>query len=133
VVVDTSVWIAYFRDPATPYGDCLEGLMEAREAYVAGPIVYEVLQGTRTSGEFEEFRLLLEKLPCLAISGRTWVSAAGMAAGLRRRGLSFPMTDLVIATLAGEHRCQIWSNDGHFQEIPGVRLYHPPRRSHRLA
>lgn len=131
VLVDTSVWIAYFRDPSELVGDRLEGLMDADEAFVAGPIVYEVLQGTRTPEEFGTLRDLLGGLPFLPIHGKTWIGAAGMAAGLRRRGLTLPMTDVLLATLARDNQCWIWSLDPHFASIPGVRLLHPPPRRPR--
>lgn len=106
--------------------------MDADEAFAAGPVVYEVLQGTRTPKEFETFRDILRELPYLPVHGATWIGAAGMAAGLRRRGLTLPMTDLLLANLARENHCRIWSLDPHFAQIPGVRLFHPPkRRRHR--
>ncbi len=101
--------------------------MERHEVFVAGPVAYEVLQGARTPREFEGIRLKLEDLPYLVTSGPSWVEAAGMAAGLLRRGLTFPMTDILLATLAREHRCRIWSLDPHFTSIPGVQLYRPPK------
>jgi predicted nucleic acid-binding protein len=105
--------------------------MEADEAFVAGPIVYEVLQGTGSPEEFETLRDLLGELPFLPIQGDTWIGAAGMAAGLRRRGLTLPMTDILLATLARVNQCRIWSLDPHFTSIPGVRLFHPPSRKPR--
>jgi predicted nucleic acid-binding protein len=105
----------------------LEALLDADEACVAGPVVYEVLQGTRTAEEFEEFRELLGGLPFLPTHGTSWMSAAGMAAGLRRRGLTVPMTDILLATLARDNQCAIWSLHAHFASIPGVRRFQPPR------
>ena len=101
--------------------------MERQEVFVAGPVAYELLQGTRTPQEFENIRLKLEDIPHLVTSGTTWVEAAGMAAGLRRRGLTLPMTDILLATLARAHGCRIWSLDPHFTSIPGVRLHRPSR------
>lgn len=105
----------------------MEDLIDARQAFVAGPIMYEVLQGTRSPQEFEGFLVKLEELPYLRTEATTWVAAAGMSAGLRRRGLTLPMTDILLATLARENQCRIWSLDSHFSSIPGVRLYHPPK------
>jgi hypothetical protein len=105
--------------------------MDAHEAFVAGPIVYEVLQGTRTPKDFGTLRDLLGGLPFLPTYGATWIGTAGMAAGLRRRGLTFPMTDLLLATLARDNQCSIWSLDPHFASIPGLRLFHPPPRKPR--
>lgn len=101
--------------------------MHAEEALVAGPVVFEVLQGTRSHDEFRTFRRILEGLPYLILGSSSWIAAAGVAAGLRRRGLSFPMTDVLLATLARERQCRLWSDDAHFVSIPGVRLYRPPK------
>jgi hypothetical protein len=101
--------------------------MERQEVIVAGPVSYEVLQGTRTPQEFDNIRLQLEDIPHLVVSGTTWLEAAGMAAGLPRRGLTFPMTDILLATLARQNKCRIWSLDPHFTSIPGVRLYRPTK------
>lgn len=105
--------------------------MDADEAFVAGPIVYEVLQGTRTPEEFDTLRDLLGALPFLPIQGDTWIGAAGTAAGLRRRGVTLPMSDILLATLARDNQCRIWSLDPHFASIPGVRLFHAPSRKPR--
>jgi predicted nucleic acid-binding protein len=101
------------------------------EVCVAGPVLYEVLQGTRTPQEFETIRTLLRDLPCLPTSSPNWIAAGGMAAGLRRRGFVLPLTDLLLAAAAQEHRCRIWSLDAHFESIPGVRLYRPPKSRRR--
>ena len=127
VLLDTSVWIVYFRDPSTPIKEAVRHLVNAGQATIAGPVVFEVLQGTRSPQEFEEIRRLLEGLPYLTSPEMIWVAAAGMAAGLRRRGLTIPGTDCLVATLARENDCKIWSLDAHFESIPGVRLYRPPR------
>ena len=124
--MDSSIWIAYFRDPEARVGIHLQRLVDAGEAFVAGPVLYEVLQGTRSPREFEVAFAHLQGLPYLIVNGTTWVSAAGMAAGLLRRGVTLPMTDVLLATLARENGCQVWSADAHFQQIPGARLYRPP-------
>ncbi len=128
------MWIAHFRDPAVPFGSVLKDLVDGELAAVAGPVVYEVLQGTRTPQEFDTTREILQNLPWLPAQSNTWVAAAGMSAGLRRRGVTLPMTDILLATLARENQCRIWSLDPHFASIPGVRLYRPPKtrpRRHR--
>lgn len=128
VLVDSSIWIAHFRDPAAGFKNALRDLVDADLAAVAGPIAYEVLQGAKSPKEFQTLREILQDLPWLPAKGTTWVAAAGMSAGLRRRGLTLPMTDILLATLAREHRCRIWSLDPHFASIPGVRLFSPPKR-----
>lgn len=133
VLVETSIWIAHFRDPSTPVRSHLRGLVTAGEAFVAGPIAYEVLQGTLGPEEFRTVSEYFRDLPYIVAHGPTWVAAAGMAAGLRRQGMTFPMTDLLIATLARENQCRVWSLDAHFESIPGVRLYRPPGSRPRRA
>jgi len=46
-----------------------------------------------------------------------------LAAGLRSRGLTLPLSDLILAAIAVENGFLILSADRHFTRIPGVNLY----------
>lgn len=41
------------------------------------------------------------------------------------KGVTLPLSDLVIAALALEHHCHIYSLGLHFKKIPGLLLYTP--------
>lgn len=57
----------------------------------------------------------------------TWKSAGELSASLRREGLTLPLSDLVIAALAFEHRCEVFTLDPHFEQVPGLTLHRVSR------
>ena len=67
----------------------------------------------------------LTALPYYEVTRSTWSRAGDLSAQLLRRGVTLPLSDLVIAALALEQACHVYSLDTHFKKIPGLRLYPP--------
>lgn len=53
----------------------------------------------------------------------TWIEAGKTSFNLRRKGITIPTTDLIIASLAMENNCLILTLDPHFNKIPGVKHF----------
>lgn len=129
VVADTSVWIPFFTDPGSPEKRAVDDLIDARSLALVGVVLAELLQGCRTPKESEEILDVVTALDFLDTTCSTWQRAGQLSASLRRNGITIPLTDLTIAALALEHRCQVFTLDPHFEKVPGLSLYRPPRRS----
>ena len=123
VIVDSDVWITYLRRPNARAGRELASLLEKREATMVGVVMAEVLQGARSPQEFGELLRLLEQLPYLEAGKAAWVRAGELSRQLRGQGRPIPLTDLLIAALALEHGCAVYTLDEHFRRIPGVALH----------
>jgi predicted nucleic acid-binding protein len=107
ILVDSSVWIDYFRGVATPQSDRLDGLL-GREGLATGDIVLtEVLQGFTSERDFNQALRLLSSLTLVQIGGEDIVAqAARNFRSLRVQGVTVRETiDTLIAT-----RC---IRDGH--------------------
>ena len=126
VIVDTSAWIPFFNRPESTEKHIIEELIDRSEAAVVGVILAELLQGCRSQEERDDLKEALLALPYLGVSQGTWIAAGELSAGLLRKGLTLPLTDLVIAAAATEHHCSVYSLDAHFQKIPGLMRYTPP-------
>jgi predicted nucleic acid-binding protein len=100
ILVDSSVWIDYFRGKRTAQTELLEGLLDSREIAIGDLIFTEVLQGCRIDREFNEVRRLLGRLELIALSGEdVVVEAAKNYRKLRRLGATVRGTiDVVLAT-----------------------------------
>jgi predicted nucleic acid-binding protein len=100
ILVDSSVWIDYFRGTATPQTDKLDSLLGVEPLAVGDLILIEVLQGFTTDRDFRLARKLLGSLTAIDICGHDIaVQAAGNYRALRARGLTPRKTiDTVIAT-----------------------------------
>jgi predicted nucleic acid-binding protein len=100
ILVDSSVWIDYFRGKRTAQTELLEGLLDSQEIAIGDLIFTEVLQGCRIDREFNEVRRLLGRLELIALSGEdVVVEAAKNYRKLRRLGATVRGTiDVVLAT-----------------------------------
>lgn len=100
ILVDSSVWIDYFRGALTPEADRLDALL-GREPLATGDLVLtEVLQGFRDHRAFEQARKLLTSLDVVTLGGQqVAIRAAKHFRVLRERGVTARKTiDTVIAT-----------------------------------
>ena len=125
VIVDTSVWISFFNRKFSQEKEEVERLIDAEEVVMVGVILTELVQGTRYSREKNIIKDGVSALPYLEVTKSTWLLAGEVSAGLLRRGITLAVPDLVIAALAAEHSCTIFSLDTDFQRIPGLSLYTP--------
>ena len=125
VVIDTSAWIKYLRDPDSESGRVTDSLLLGREVVMVGMVLAEVLQGARTRRELDILRDRLTALRFLHTDQETWISVGELALHLRERGAMIPITDLIIAAVAMRHNEPVYTLDDHFQRVPGLQLYGP--------
>lgn len=125
VIADTSVWIPFFNRPDSPQKVTVDILIDADEIALVGVVLAELLQGCRTESERNLLSDGLTALPYYEVTRSTWSGAGDLSAQLQRRGMTLPLSDLVIAALALERGCHVYSLDSHFKKIPGLRLYTP--------
>jgi predicted nucleic acid-binding protein len=100
ILVDSSIWIDYFRGVATPQTDRLDGLLGVRPVAIGDIILAEVLQGFTSEADFALALDLMGSLDLVQIGGRTVaVQAARNYRTLRARGITIRKTiDTLIAT-----------------------------------
>ena len=118
-LVDTSVWIDFFRGVAS-IKELLTKLIARDRVFTAGPVLFELLQGIRSSEERGQVKEALLSVNFLDITPEDWEAAALISRELRSQGKMIPMTDLLLAQLAKAHDLEIISLDPHFDQIPGV-------------
>lgn len=107
ILVDSSVWIDFFRGEATPQVEALDRLLGETPVAIGDLMLAEVLQGFAADADFARAERLLGALDLVVIGGRTVaIQAAQHFRSLRRRGITVRKTiDTLIAT-----RCIL---DGH--------------------
>ena len=107
ILVDSSVWIDYFRGAATRQTENLDRLLSTELLAIGDLILAEVLQGFKDEGQFEEAHAMLTSLVVVELGGKEIaVRAAKNFRALRKRGVTVRKTiDTMIAT-----RC---IEDGH--------------------
>ena len=124
VIVDTSVWIAFFRDRQPIAGE-LATLVEAGQAFLTGIVIAEILQGIKSIREGKRILEAVSGVPDLEITNQIWAKIGLMSSSLRQQGITLPLTDTALAVLSLEHNVSLFTLDKHFERIPGVKLYRP--------
>lgn len=100
ILVDTSVWIDYFRGVSTRQTDRLDRLLGVEPVAVGDLILAEVLRGFDSDQHFEQAKRLLSSLTVIDLGGRDIaIRAAEHFRALRALGITIRKTiDTVIAT-----------------------------------
>lgn len=118
ILVDTSAWILSFKKTGDPrLKDYLRQSITAGIVSTCSLIILELLQGCRTEEERGSLKTKLESLDALCLTVSTWEQAYELGFALRRKGLTIPTTDLIIAALALENKCVLLHHDQHFEKI----------------
>ena len=104
ILVDSSVWIDYFRGSATKQTQRLDLLLDTEALAIGDLILTEVLQGFAVDQEFDEARRLFASLKLVELGGEdVAIAAARNFRKLRKLGITVRQTiDTVIAT-----RCMV--------------------------
>jgi hypothetical protein len=123
-LVDTSVWIDFFRAHDTPPVRRLKTLLQlGADVCITAQILQEILQGTRDEAQFEKYLEYFSSQPIL--HPRDAVDCAIAAArnyfDCRRRGLTVRSSnDCVIAQVALEHDALLLHDDADFEHMAEV-------------
>lgn len=133
IVVDTSVWIEFFRATGSSAHLTLRALLADRAALATTEIVVmEVLAGVRSQTEHRAVRAQLLGLPVLALRGlRDYERAADLYRGLRRGGVTpRQLTDALIALCAVDAGAELLHADPDFDLLAAqLRLAIHPHHS----
>jgi len=116
ILVDSSVWIDYFRGTATPQAEKLESLLGTEPVATGDLILTEVLQGFVSDRDFNQARKLLTSLVVVDLAGQDIaIQAAKNFRALRALGVSVRKTiDTVIATRCIESGLPLLYSDRDF-------------------
>ena len=128
VLVDTSVWIDYFRGTDIAEARVLDKLLdEESDLCICGPILTEVLQGIRDDKQYARTKAMLNSLIYLPLKKARYVEAAALYRNCRRHGetVRSPI-DCVIAACAIFSSVSLLHRDRDFEIIArrsSLRIY----------
>ncbi|MEN9481179.1 MAG: hypothetical protein RLZZ298_2574 [Pseudomonadota bacterium] len=116
ILVDSSVWIDYFRGIPTPQTDRLDALLPTELLLMGDLILAEVLQGFSSERDFNQAKALLMALPISTLAGADIaLQAARNFRQLRALGVTVRKTiDTVIATHCIENGISLLYSDRDF-------------------
>ncbi len=117
-LLDTSIWIHYLRS------DGQQELKTAvKNALIEGGVLScsvvrtEILVGSRDEKSFAKLLEHFKAVPDIPIDGVVWEGAARLGYTLRKKGITIPLPDLLIAEAAMQREAVLWHVDNHFEDI----------------
>jgi predicted nucleic acid-binding protein len=116
ILVDSSVWIDYFRGAATPEADRLDALLGTEPVAIGDLILTEVLQGFASERQFGQALAMLRSLEPITIGGQDIAEqAARNFRTVRAKGVTVRKTiDTLIATRCIEDGLPLLYSDRDF-------------------
>lgn len=119
-IVDSSGWLAYFADE--PSAKHFQIPLQDIELLVVPSItIYEVSKVVlRESGENEALQAVaaMQKGSVVALTTRLAIAASRISLQYK-----LPMADSIILATAMDSNAAIWTQDIHFENIPGVNYF----------
>ena len=88
-----------------------------------GPVLAELLHGSRTRRDFDTLLGYVDALSYIEVDLETWKLVGRIRRELSRGGNLIGFPDSITAALAIQHACAVYTLDGDFDRIPGLRLY----------
>jgi len=116
ILVDSSVWIDYFKGTITAETEMLDRLLGQEPLAIGDLILTEVLRGFDNERDFDDARKMLTSLTVIELGGQEIaIKAAKNFRALRRLGVTVRKTsDAVIATRCIESGYDLLHNDRDF-------------------
>ena len=117
ILVDTSVWVDYFRGTITAQTEKLDRLLGREPLAIGDLILAEVLQGFLEERDFNQARKFLTSLSVIELGGEEIaIQAARNFRALRHLGVTVRKTiDTVIATRCIESGYDLLHDDRDFE------------------
>lgn len=125
IIVDTSVWIEYLKNNSI-VAENLDQHLLAGNILIVGPVIAELLQGARTEKDYHALKNSIDGVPFIETGLQDWTFAGSISFKLRRKGLTVPITDCLIAAVAIRQNASVMSYGRHFAKIPNLILERIP-------
>jgi tRNA(fMet)-specific endonuclease VapC len=120
ILIDTSVWIEYFRNKSDGLSKQVETILSYDDVIVPKVVIAELIQGARSEKEISVVEGFVEAFTVVDHEEGAWERAGKVAYGIRKKGRQVNLTDCYIAVIAKDNQCQVLTLDQHFKDIKDV-------------
>ena len=124
VLLDTSVWIDALRGKTPNIVALTQGLLNDDRVLTCGPVIFEIKRGLR-SPERKKILPLFDALIRLSFDEAIWDAGGDLDASLRKKGVTIPPMDVLIAQICLHHKVFLFTLDEHFRSVPGLQVFEP--------
>ena len=128
ILADTNIFIDFWNNPT----EDLKNVFIKEDIAVCGVVRAELLHGAVSAKDFANITTMLEAFDEFNLAISDWQILGDNLYNLRKKGISIPFSDAIIATIALKHGIPIWTGDRHFLLIQsvliGLNIYQTPNR-----
>ncbi len=117
ILVDSSVWIEFFRKKESRISPKLREYLKLNQACYTGPIAVELYQGAKSDKEIRILDQLFQTIPYVEVTRSHYHHAGLIGQKAAREGKIFSSVDMILATVAHDEQLSLFSLDTHFREI----------------
>jgi tRNA(fMet)-specific endonuclease VapC len=121
IIVDTSMWIEYFKNNKK-YVPFIEDSLNLENILISGPIISELLHGVKSEKEYELLSESISAVPFAECVFDDWIKTGETLYNLKKKGITVPLTDILISVIALRHNASILTLDKHFKSIDMIKL-----------
>lgn len=121
IIVDTSIWIEYFKNNQD-YVPFIEDSLNLENIIISGPIISELLHGVKGEKEYKLLSESISAVPYVECIYGDWVTTGEMLHNLKKKGISVPLTDVLISAIAIRYNASVLTLDKHFKNIGKIKL-----------
>ncbi len=107
----------YFNRSQEKRAKKVEALIRDDRAALTGVVLAELLQGAKTANELSLLRTALAAVRWVESNAEAYVRAGSLGFALRRRGVTVPVTNCIIAAAAESLGGHLLTLDAHFEEL----------------
>ncbi len=123
VLIDSTIYIDWQRNRQGLTSSLLY-FTECYEVAVCGVICCEVGSGIRDGALRRSLKAIWQTLIYLPTDNLLWEEAEELLWNQGREGKRIPLADAIMASCAKRVDATIYTRDGHFDAIPGIRVAH---------
>ncbi len=117
ILVDTSVWIDYFKGNDVHFQSKVDEALTNCHIYVPKVVLAELIQGAKSEKEIMVIEDFIDAFHIIDQKDDTWLKAGRLSFNMKRKGVTVSIIDCYIAAIADENGCIIFSLDEHFNSI----------------
>lgn len=116
ILADTNIFIDFWNKPT----EDLKNVFIQEDIAICGVVRAELLHGAVSAKDFANITTMLEAFDEFNLEIPDWQILGDNLYNLRKKGISIPFSDAIIATIALNHGIPIWTGDKHFLLIQSV-------------
>ncbi|MFO7970252.1 MAG: PIN domain-containing protein [Desulfobacterales bacterium] len=87
-----------------------------------GPVIFEIKRGLRPP-ERKKILPSFDALIRLSVDETIWDASGDLDASLRKKGITIPSMDVIIAQVCLHHKVFLFTLDEHFRSVPRLKIF----------